>query len=222
MKSFNLLLFLTIYAVMAQAQSTKYIQTMETSIPAIYQAESIEAFDPLANKFDRIGQAEGSQWEPYYYAALTHTFKAFRINDLQAKDVVLDQALTALSKADNLSENNTEIIALRGFINMIKIGVDPATRGQSLSPKIMADFNQSLKLEPNNPRANLFMGQMLFGTAQFFGTGTDDACALIDRSLMLFDTEKPASSIAPSWGKFGAEQSKSECEAALAKTENQE
>ncbi|UXX79153.1 hypothetical protein N7E81_17510 [Reichenbachiella carrageenanivorans] len=222
MKSIQLLIILTVYATLTQAQSKKYIQTMEASIASLYQAETLTDYDPMANKFDRIGQAEGNQWEPYYYAALTHTFKAFKINDLQIKDAALDQALTALSKAGDLSENNSEIIALRGFVNMIKIGVDPATRGQSLSPKIMADFNQSLKLDPNNPRANLFMGQMLYGTAEFFGTGVDDACALVDQSIVLFESEKPASSIAPSWGKQSAYQYKKQCKAALVKTESQE
>ncbi|SMD38113.1 hypothetical protein SAMN04488029_3639 [Reichenbachiella faecimaris] len=222
MKSLNILIVFVIAATFANAQNKKYIKTMESSIPTIYQAESIADLDASANKFDRIGQAEADQWEPYYYASLSYVFKAFRIEDLQAKDQILDQALVVLGKASTLSENNSEIIALQGFINMIKIGVDPGTRGQTLSPKIMADYGKALKLDPNNPRANLFMGQMLYGTAQFFGTGVDDACALVDKSIMLFESEKPASSIAPSWGLPSAQQYKKQCETALAKAETQE
>ncbi|WP_420583365.1 hypothetical protein [Reichenbachiella sp.] len=222
MKSLNILIVFVIAATFAHAQNKKYIKTMETSIPTIFQAESTESLDATANKFDRIGQAEESEWEPYYYAALSHVFKAFRIEDLQAKDKVLDQALVSLGKAGMLSENNSEIIALQGFINMIKIGVDPGTRGQTLSPKIMADFGKAMELAPNNPRTNLFMGQMLFGTAQFFGTGVEDACALVDKSMALFESEKPASSIAPSWGLYSAKQYKQQCESALAKKESQE
>lgn len=222
MKSLNILIVLVIAATFANAQNKKYIQTMESSIPSIYQVESLDGYDPIANKFDRIGQAEASQWEPYYYASLTYVFKSFRIDDLPTKDKVLDQALVALGKASSLSENNSEIIALQGFINMIKIGVDPGTRGQTLSPKIMADFGKALELNPNNPRANLFMGQMLYGTAQFFGNGVDDACALVDKSMTLFESEKPASSIAPSWGIHSAIQYKEMCKSALEKTETQE
>ena len=222
MKSLQILIILAVFATFANAQNKKYIQTMEASIPAIYQVVSLDGFDPLANKFDRIGQAESKQWEPYYYASLTHVFKAFKMNDLQAKDAVLDQALVALAKGALLSENNAEIIALQGFINMIKIGVDPGTRGQTLSPKVMADFGKALKLDPNNPRANLFMGQMLFGTAQFFGTGVGDACALVDKSLALFESEKPVSTLAPDWGLPSAKQYKEMCETSLAKIETQE
>ncbi|MEO9851605.1 MAG: hypothetical protein ABJH72_13880 [Reichenbachiella sp.] len=222
MKSLNILIILAVFATMAHAQNKKYVQTMENNIPSIYQAETLEDFDPIANKFDRIGQAEATQWEPYYYASLSYVFKAFRIEDLPTKDAALDQALTALAKAAAVSENNSEVIALQGFINMIKIGVDPGTRGQSLSPKIMADFGKALQLDPNNPRANLFMGQMLFGTAQFFGTGVDDACALVDESIALFDSEKPESSIAPAWGKPSALQYKEQCKTALTKTASKE
>lgn len=222
MKSIYILLTFVIATTLANAQNKKYVQSMESSIPSIFQAESVEALDATANKFDRIGQAESDQWEPYYYASLTHTFKAFRIDDLLAKDEVLDQALVSLGKAASLSEDNSEIIALRGFINMIKIGIDPGTRGQTLSPKIMADYRRALKLDPNNPRANLFMGQMLYGSAQFFGTGVEDACAMVDKSIALFESEKPASSIAPSWGLYSANQYKQQCETALAKEESQE
>ncbi|MEP2026241.1 MAG: hypothetical protein ABJI85_16365, partial [Reichenbachiella sp.] len=89
-------------------------------------------------------------------------------------------------------------------------------------PKIMADFGKAMKLDPNNPRANLFMAQMLYGSAQFFGTGVDDACALVDKSMVLFESEKPESTIAPSWGLHSAKQYKKQCEAALEKAENQE
>ncbi|WP_422359728.1 hypothetical protein [Reichenbachiella sp.] len=222
MKSLNILIVLVFAAMFANGQNKKYIKTMEASIPGIFQAESLEALDASANKFDRIGQAESSEWEPYYYASLSYVFKAFKIDDLQTKDKALDQALVSLSKASTLSENNSELIALQGFINMIKIGVDPGTRGQTLSPKIMADFGKAMELNPNNPRANLFMGQMLFGTAQFFGTGVGDACALVDKSIALFESEKPESSIAPSWGIYSAKQYKQQCETALAKTESQE
>ncbi|MEP2023590.1 MAG: hypothetical protein ABJI85_02930, partial [Reichenbachiella sp.] len=79
MKSLNILIVFVITATFANAQNKKYIKTMETSITAIFQAENTEALDATANKFDRIGQAEASEWEPYYYASLSHVFKAFKI-----------------------------------------------------------------------------------------------------------------------------------------------
>jgi hypothetical protein len=202
------------------AQSKKYIATMETSIKSLYDIQVLEEFDPIINKFSRIGQAEKTQWEPYYYESQASLFKAFRIEDLQAKDGVLDQALDALTKATKLSPNNVEIILMEGFINMIKISVDPGTRGQTLSPGIMANFGKAMAMDPTNPRATLFMGQMQIGTAQFFGTGVEEPCALIEKSIQLFDEAKPSSPIAPTWGRPSAVQYQGQCKTMLASTSN--
>lgn len=198
---FTFIAVLMATSLMAQDKFTK---TMQASINELYTAQTIEALDANTNKFNRIGQAEETRWEPFYYASLGQVFRAFRIEDLLAKDAVLDQALAHLDKADDVSENNVEIILLEGFINMIKIGVDPGTRGQSLSPKIMAAFGKALKMEPNNPRANLFMAQMQIGTSQFFGTDPSEHCAMLNKAVKLFDEQEPSSPIAPMWGKDGA------------------
>jgi len=211
MKTLKLTIALFLLATASIAQSPKYIETMEKTIADLYAAQSPESFDPIINKFSRIGQAEKTEWEPYYYASLANVFKAFRIQDLDAKDAVLDQAHAALKQAAALSENNVEIVLFEGFINMIKIGVDPATRGQSLSPGIMASFGKAMKMDPDNPRATLFMGQMQMGAAQFFGSGTQVPCGLINRSLELFDSYKTASTIAPAWGRSSALQYQENC-----------
>ncbi len=167
------------------AQSEKYLQSMEATIAELYSAQAPDAFDPIINKFSRIGQAEKSQWEPFYYAALGHTFKSFRTQDMPTRDTMLDQAHESLNFAEAISENNAEIIALRGFIYMMQISVDPGTRGQTLSPKIMAAFGQAMKMDPENPRATMFMGQMQMGTAQFFGSGIEVPCRLFAKAKEL-------------------------------------
>ena len=220
MKTLKLTLVFILLATTSFAQSLKYTETMEVSIADLYQAESLESFDPIINKFSRIGQAEKTQWEPYYYASLANVFKSFRIKEVDVKDKVLDQALSYLKKADELSTNNVEIVLLQGFANMIKISVDPATRGQSLSPGIMASFGKALGMEPSNPRANLFMGQMKIGMAGFFGTGIEEPCEMIQRSIQLFDIYESASSIAPAWGKPNALQYQESCMAQMNENED--
>lgn len=220
MKTLKIIVVLALIANLSMAQNKKYIKTMKAAIDEMYSANESAAFDQVVNKFTRIGQAEKTEWEPFYYAAQSHVFKGFRIADLQAKDVVLDQALSALSLAEEVSENNVEIILLQGFINMIKIGVDPATRGQTLSPGIMGSFGKALKMAPNNPRANLFMAQMQIGTAAFFGTGTAEPCKMINRSIELFDQESPENPLAPIWGKQSALEYQNNCSAQAEKGSN--
>ena len=219
MKTLKLTTVFFLLATASFAQSPKYIETMEKTIADLYAAQAPDSFNPIINKLTRIGQAEKTQWEPYYYASLANVFKAFRIQDLEAKDAVLDQAHVALKQAAELSENNVEIVLFEGFINMIKIGVDPATRGQSLSPGIMAAFGKAMKMDPDNPRATLFMGQMQYGAAQFFGSGTEVPCGLVNQSLELFDSYRPTSTIAPAWGRASALDYQTICNAPAETTE---
>ena len=130
MRALKIFIVLALIASSSMAQNKKYIKTMKAAIDEMYDANESAAFDQVVNKFTRIGQAEKTEWEPFYYAAQSHVFKGFRIADLQAKDVVLDQALSALSLAEEVSENNVEIILLQVFINMIKIGVGPSLVGK--------------------------------------------------------------------------------------------
>lgn len=189
----------------------KYTKAMEANIQALYDAESADAFGPIANKFTRIGEAEKDMWLPYYYASLAEVFKSFRITDVKQKDLVLDQAQCHLAKAAVLEQGNSEITALEGFIYMLKISVDPGTRGQLLAPKAMGSFGTAMTLDPQNPRATLFMGQMQMGTAQFFGSGIEEACAMIDLSVKLFEEFKPQNSISPIWGKGTAIEWQQRC-----------
>lgn len=210
MKNLLLLLALIYSTTSFAGGGASFEKTMVSSIEELYANENLEGFDIMANKFSRIGDAEKDQWLPYYYASLSYVFKAFRIEDLKAKDVVLDQALGSLEKASNI-DNNVETVAMQGFINMIKIGVDPATRGQTLSPGIYADFGKAIQMDNKNPRAVLFMAQMQFGTAQFFGKGLAEACDMVEQSVVLFDTYEPSNAMMPMWGKPSALQYQGMC-----------
>jgi len=203
----TLILIITMLTVCSSyGQGGNYTQTMQAVIQDLYAAETSNDYDPVINKLKRIADVEKDQWEPNYYIALGYTFKAGNIENNEEKDALLDEGLQFVSKAAEITENNAEILALEGFINMIKVSVDPGTRGQTLSPKVMATFGKALGIEPDNPRANLFMAQMQIGTARFFGTGIEEPCAMVSKSVELFDNYQPKSALSPMWGKRSAER----------------
>ncbi len=210
MKNLITLIILAISSAAFAGGGSNFEKTMGSSIQELYTIQDLDGFDKMANKFTRIGDAEKDQWLPYYYASLSFVFKAFRLEDLKVKDGVLDQALAALAKGTAINEN-AETVALKGFINMIKIGVDPGTRGQTLSPGIYADFGRAMQMDPKNPRATLFMAQMQHGTAQFFGKGIEEACQMVDQSVVLFDSYEPSNALMPTWGRESAIQYQDIC-----------
>lgn len=215
-KSILFTLFFAMVTLLA-AQDAKYYQTMGKTIEQLFQAQAPGDFDPVLNTFARIGEAEKNQWEPYYYLALGHTFKSFRLESSTDKDAALEMALKALANAEKVSPNNSEILALQGFVYMIQISVDPASRGQMLSGKAMGLFGKAMAIDPTNPRAAMFMAQMQIGTAQFFGTSIDEPCGLVQQSVTLFDTYQPASPIAPMWGKESVGEYLKMCDSAESK-----
>jgi hypothetical protein len=53
-------------SVAAHAQSDKYIQAMQKNIALLDSAQTVDQLQSLAGTFDRIGDAEKTQWLPYY------------------------------------------------------------------------------------------------------------------------------------------------------------
>ncbi|MFT7033534.1 MAG: tetratricopeptide (TPR) repeat protein [Cyclobacteriaceae bacterium] len=180
--------------------NNSYEKTMEQNITMIFNTAEADQMNHVANKFVRIGEAEKSKWLPFYYSSMTYIFKSFQLQDAAEKDDALESAQRQLNRALKLESENSEISALQGFLYMISLSVDPASRGQSISPKAFAQFEKALAIDPKNPRALLFKGQMLYGSAQFFGTGTETACQMISRSIEIFEKSKNQKGIEPSWG----------------------
>jgi hypothetical protein len=94
---------------------------------------------------------------------------------------------------------------------MIRITVDPASRGQQYSALGSQAFGKALSLDGENPRAMALMAQMEFGTAQFLGSSTSEACATNDAALQKFATFRSSNPLAPQWGKAMALELKSKC-----------
>ncbi|HRI80738.1 MAG TPA: hypothetical protein PLR06_14500, partial [Cyclobacteriaceae bacterium] len=164
-----------------------------------------------ANSFDRIGNAEKSRWEPFYYSAFGNVLLATRESDPAKKDAYLDLAKSALDKAMAIKADDSEIAALEGFILMIRVAVDPAVRGQKYSYLSMQSLEKAVALNPENPRAHALIAQLQLGTARFFKVEPTEACATASKALEKFVSFKPESQLAPLWGKGMTEELLKNC-----------
>jgi tetratricopeptide (TPR) repeat protein len=189
----------------------KFTETMQKNIEALYSAKSADEIQALVNAFERIGDAEKTRWEPFYYAAYGSLTLAMREQEDAKKDALLDRSLKSLEKAIAIKPAESECAALEGFVHMIRVSVDPASRGQQYSGMAFQSFGKALSSNPDNPRALTLLAQMQYGTAQFFGSSTNEACGTLTRALEKFDTFKSENPLAPQWGKGMAERMKSQC-----------
>jgi tetratricopeptide (TPR) repeat protein len=184
----------------------QFEKAMGKNIPAMFQAADAESLQSAINQLNRIGEAEKNRWEPYYYAAFGYVRMMSMSEGAEKQDGFLDQALAAIDQAETIDADNSELVALRGYVHMMRVTVDPASRGMQYSGMAFNDFNKALKLNPENPRAHYLLGRMQYGTAQFMGGGDGGACESFNNAKKLFEAQSTDQSIAPSWGAESNEE----------------
>jgi len=191
------------------ASSNIYKSAIMKGKAMLNEADSISEFIKAANYFERVSTVEMEEWLPLYYQSLALAFAGQKMKSQDQEDKY-QQALALIEKAEKI-EAHSEVVALKGFVQMLRISADPANRGQSLSPLVFGLFQKALKLAPDNPRALLFMGQMEYGTAQFFGSSSDKACQYLIQANMMYQDQTTKETIYPSWGANIAKQSINLC-----------
>ncbi|QRR02041.1 hypothetical protein [Dyadobacter sandarakinus] len=197
------------------AQDSPYQAAMKKEIATLTTADSLPQLRQSVNAFARIAALNPGEWQPLYYGALACTYQGLAASlSLDKKDAWLAQAWDLVNKAAAISPDNSEIVAMQGFVTMAKLSADPGSRGQSLSPVALQFFGRAIALDENNPRALALMAQMEWGIAQFFGSSTEKACVLASRSRALFaaqDNEALKAALKPAWGSHLAEKVMQHC-----------
>lgn len=216
MKKYSLaIIVMMLISLMTQASNEAYEKAMLKELQAMKTAAGPEDLQKVANGFARIAQMMPEEWLPEYYAALALANAGFKTEGgPNVKDPLFDQAKKHAEKAAKISPNNSEVVALQGFITMGELAADPQSRGQHLSGQAMQTFGKAVELNRQNPRAIMMLGQMELGMAQFFGQGPEKACGLIKSSLELYEKEaatKEDTSLLPAWGKEMALQITQNC-----------
>lgn len=214
MKKLVILFAIALINYNVKAGNDPYTEAMIQGMTMLASAQELEDYQAVANQFERIANTETEKWHPSYYASFAMIILAANQQDPAEIDKNLEIAQGFLDKANQLSENNAEILALQGFIHMLAIGVDPGTRGQEYSGLSAAALQKAQALDPDNPRVMHLLARLTYGTSMFFGADTSSACNMNDIAVQKFeavegiDSEDP---FAPSWGKEMALGFQNEC-----------
>jgi len=189
-------------AFLAQAQSAKYESAMKSNISQLDSLMSVNNYAELSDNFTRIGDAEKTQWLPYYYAAYCYAMDAVREPDNSKKDALADKADTLITKADAiLGKDNSETALIKAMIATAHMTVDPQNRYMTYGSEITDNIKKSETLDPTNPRPVLFEAENKYYTPEAYGGGKDVAKPLLEKAQELFKNFKPESDISPNWGK---------------------
>jgi hypothetical protein len=201
MKKILLAVMVLIISATGFSQSDRYKQAMATNLKKFDSSATPDAMLALSNTFERIADAEKTQWLPYYYAALTYTFHAFMKNTPASNDTYADKAEQLISKAAELEKNNSEIACVKSMIASLRMIVDPQNRWQTYGGTIQQEIETAKSLDPANPRPYFLQGQNLRYTPEQFGGGCATAKPLLEEAAKKFESFKPASDMHPNWGK---------------------
>lgn len=213
MKKFLFVAALIVFAQSTMAQENeKYIAAMQKNLIALQLASKEPAsLLALANNFERIADAEKTQWLPYYYAAFCQVTYGFRETDKSKTDMIADKATDFINKANALSPKNSEISCIKSMIASCHMMVDPMTRYMQYSAESSEELEAAKQQDPTNPRPDFLIGQGLKYTPEQFGGGCGTAKPQITTSLTKFENFKLASPLHPNWGKEMATQIMNEC-----------
>ena len=206
----KMLLALTLLiSLTAGAQSAKYTQAMQKNIPLLDSAKTVDQLQSLAGTFDRIGDAEKTQWLPYYYAALAQTWIGW-MPATTDKDANAQKINAYLAKAEAI-EKNAETYAVENMSATQQMLVDPQTRWATNGKDAGAALQKGLALDPNNPRLYYLQAMSLFGTPPQFGGGKDKAKPVFEKSIALYKSAQPKP-LYPTWGQKQAEDMLAQCQ----------
>jgi hypothetical protein len=209
MKKIILSSFLSLFLITSFAQSEKYIKTMQEKIGGTDSTREPNALKDLSAAFERIGDAEKTQWLPYYYAALTQVNSGYmtymgsqgNTEALNGLDPIAEKAEQLLNKAEALNKENSEIYVVRKMIATLRMMVNPMSRYMQYGPIAQQALETAKKLNPENPRVFYLEGLDKFQTPEQFGGSKSEAKLLFDQALQKFDSFVPASSLDPKWGR---------------------
>ena len=193
----------------ASAQSDKYTQAMQKNIALLDSAKSTDQLESLASTFERIGDAEKTQWLPYYYAALAQTWIGWN-PVTKDKDANSAKINAYLAKAEAI-EKNAELYAVENMSATQQMLVDPQSRFMTNGKDAAVALQKGMQADPNNPRLYYLQGMSLFGTPPQYGGSKDKAKPLFEKSVALYKAAQPKP-LYPHWGQDQAVNMPAQCQ----------
>lgn len=202
MKKLIFSLTLLIFSGLLVAQSAKYAEAMKSNLEKFGQAETGDALTVLSNSFERIGNAEKTQWLPYYYSAFA-LIRAGMVDAGADKDRLATQASELIAKAETIN-NNSEIAALKYMNATLKLLVNPMERWQTAGAEAELAYQQGIAMDAKNSKLYYLKGMSVLNTPTQFGGGFEKAKPYFEKAVANGENVH-TEAFYPSWGAAEAQ-----------------
>jgi hypothetical protein len=206
----RILFIATLLSTVTLMAQTKYETAMQNGLNNTKAIKTPQEANTLAAYFERIGDAEKTQWLPYYYAANNYILAAW-MGAATDKDKAAEKINKLITKAEAIEKENSEIYCLKQQLAVLQLTVDPSNRWQAFGAKASEAIAKAKILDPTNPRPYFLEGQYLLNVPEAFGGGKAVAKKIFEKAISLYSVNKPASALHPSWGKAETEKALAAC-----------
>ena len=187
------------------SQTDNYQGKMKELIAKIDSYNDAETLTNLAITFEQVGDAEQTQWLPYYYGAyftlMAANMKTMGQQNASITDPAADKAEVLLNKALALTKENSEIFCIKKMVATMRMMGDPMNRYLQYGLASSEALERAKEMNPDNPRVYLLEGQDKFYTPEQFGGSKAEAKVLFEKAQQLFNTFEPETELHPTWGK---------------------
>lgn len=190
------------------AQNADHNAQLETAVKRLDQARSVNDFQQLEKTFVQLGNAQKTEWLPYYYAAFCNARTGFLLQDDGEKiEPYSIRGEAQIKKSESLAKNDSKVLAeiyvVQAMIYRTRVFINPMTQGRQFGPLSDQFLKKAQKLDPENPRAQYLEAWTKYYTPKLWGGDKALARELAGKAIQQLTAT--TFSIAPHWGKAESE-----------------
>ena len=184
-----------------------YTQQMQAIVTRLDNANSVKDYEQLATTFERVADAQKTQWLPYYYAAFTNAKIGWlKQDDPDNIEPFVNKAEEEIKKARALLDTSkqkqelSEVYCVLSMLNQAKVFINPPTYGPKYGPAARQYMKLAEATNPDNPRMLYLEGWQKFATPKMWGGDKTKAKELLITAKQKLENNS-APGIEPHWGK---------------------
>ena len=207
MKKTILIIAVTLLMYSVTHAQDAYTQQLQVAVTKLDNANSVEDYQQLATVFERIADAQKTQWLPYYYAAFINAKIGWlKQDDPDNIEPFANKAEEEIKKAQSLLDTSkqknelSEVYCVLSMLNQAKVFINPQTYGPKYGPVAHQYMMLAEAANPDNPRVIYLEGWQKFATPKMWGGDKTKAKELLTTAKQKLESES-APGIEPHWGK---------------------
>jgi len=204
-----LLPVLMLISITVFSQSDKYTQAMQKDLVLLDSAKTAADLNAASAAFERVGDAEKTQWLPYYWAAMAKVRIGWMDNSVD-KDKLANEVKALCAKGEAI-DDNAEFATIRNMAATQQMLVNPQERWQTYGQEAAAALQKGMQMSPNNPRLYYLQAMSVFNTPEQFGGGKEKAKPIFQKAVDLYKVQEKKP-LYPTWGAELADSMLAKCQ----------